>query len=106
MIDQDILEKIQGFDDKKVLIQSLIKPLTDRGIFAAQPELNRFLYKNGNHQYEHFRNDIDKFLPMMKDNSIIIVNNYNMFDGVNHTMSERFRKPIRIFKESSWMVTL
>ena len=46
MIDQDILEKTQGFDDKKVLIQGLIKPLADRGIFSARPELNRFFYKN------------------------------------------------------------
>ena len=106
MIDKDILKKIHWFDDKKVLIQGVIKPLTDRSIFAARPELNRFFYKNGSHQYEHVGNDIDKFLPMTKDNSIIIVNNYNIFDGVNHTMSERFRKPIRIFKESSGMVKL
>ena len=43
---------------------------------------------------------------MIKDSSIIIVNIYNMLYYVNHTMSERFRKPIYIFKKSSRMVIL
>jgi hypothetical protein len=45
MIDQEILKKAQGFDDKKALIQGFIIPLAGRSIFAARPELNRFSIK-------------------------------------------------------------
>jgi len=65
-----------------------------------------FLYIDGNHQYEHVRDDIDNFLPKMKAHGIMAGHDYNLFEGVNRAVSERFRKPTRIFRDSSWMVTL
>ena len=65
-----------------------------------------FLYIDGDHRYEHVKNDIDNFLPKMKMHGIIAGHDYNVYEGVNRAVTERFRKPSFIFRDSSWMVKL
>lgn len=74
------------------------------GLF--EPNSIDFLYIDGNHQYQYIKDDIDNYLPKMKVHGIMAGHDYNIFEGVNRAVSERFGKPTRIFRDSSWMVNL
>ena len=72
------------------------------GLF--EPNSIDFLYIDGNHQYQHVMDDITHYLPKMKPRGIMAGHDYNIFEGVNRAVRERFGVPARIFRDSSWMV--
>jgi len=65
-----------------------------------------FVYIDGNHKYNHVKEDILKWLPKVNPNGVIAGHDYNhAYEGVIKAVDEIFSKDnIQLFPDSSWMV--
>ena len=64
-----------------------------------------FVYIDANHTYESVKSDIEAWLPKVRKGGIISGHDYlRCWEGVIHAVNEKFGKPDKIFKDSSWLV--
>jgi predicted O-methyltransferase YrrM len=74
----------------------------------AVKELNSdtydFIYIDGIHSYEQVKIDIDNYLPLVKPSGVIGGHDYGPhWPGVNKAVDEKFGKPDKIYKDTSWI---
>jgi len=94
--EQSFLERVKGFD---VHVQKCI-------FTEAELPLVDFVYIDANHTYESVKADIALALKILKPNGIIAGHDYyDEFQGVIKAVNE-FRKPDKVYKDTSWLIRL
>ena len=61
-----------------------------------------FVYIDGNHDYEAVMNDIKKYKPKLRKNSLIGGHDID-YDGVKNAVNEVFGKPDKTFTDFGWV---
>lgn len=62
------------------------------------------VYIDASHHYDDVSADIDFWLPLMESKSVISGHDYsNKFPGVIKAVNERFGKPDKVYKDTSWI---
>ena len=62
------------------------------------------VYIDGSHKYKDVKRDIELYLPKVKKGGIIAGHDYRKkFPGVMKAVHETVGKPVRTFKDSSWI---
>jgi predicted O-methyltransferase YrrM len=63
-----------------------------------------FVYIDGNHSYDSVKNDIEIFLPKIKDGGIIGGHDYSPYwETVQEAVNETIGRPRWLFDDSSWL---
>lgn len=80
---------------------------SDSAVDVLKDELFEFIYIDGIHTYEQVKIDIDNYLPLLKQGGIIGGHDYGPhWPGVNKAVDEKFGKPDKVFKDTSWIKIL
>jgi predicted O-methyltransferase YrrM len=80
---------------------------SDSALDVLKDELFDFIYIDGIHTYEQVKIDIDNYLPLLKQGGIIGGHDYGPhWPGVNKAVDEKFGKPDKVFKDTSWIKIL
>lgn len=80
---------------------------SDSALDVLKDELFDFIYIDGIHTYEQVKIDIDNYLPLLKEGGIIGGHDYGPhWPGVNKAVDEKFGKPDKVFKDTSWIKIL
>jgi predicted O-methyltransferase YrrM len=80
---------------------------SDSALDVLKDELFDFIYIDGIHTYEQVKIDIDNYLPLLKQGGIIGGHDYGPhWPGVNKAVDEKFGKPDKMYKDTSWIKIL
>jgi predicted O-methyltransferase YrrM len=80
---------------------------SDSALDVLKDELFDFIYIDGIHTYEQVKIDIDNYLQLLKEGGIIGGHDYGPhWPGVNKAVDEKFGKPDKVFKDTSWIKIL
>jgi hypothetical protein len=74
----------------------------DEAVSKFEDKSLDFVYIDGNHQYEAVKNDIQKWLPKIKDTGHIAGHDWTR-DDVKKAVTEELGIPEKIFSDSSWV---
>ena len=95
------------FDEVAAKYQCIEKRKSDSVSAANEFEDGSFdfIYIDANHTYEAVKADVEAWLPKVRMAGIISGHDYQKaWSGVIQAVNEKFGRPERTFKDSSWMV--
>jgi len=81
--------------------------LTSEKAALKVPNVIDVVYIDANHDYEHVKQDIKLWLPKIVQGGFICGHDYyTKFPGVIQAVNERFGKPDKVFRDTSWIVRI
>ena len=80
---------------------------SDSAIDVLKDELFDFIYIDGIHTYEQVKIDIENYQPLVKSGGVIGGHDYGPhWPTVNKAVDEKFGKPDKMYKDTSWIKQL
>jgi predicted O-methyltransferase YrrM len=80
---------------------------SDSAVDILKDELFDFIYIDGIHTYEQVKIDIENYQPLVKSGGVIGGHDYGPhWPTVNKAVDEKFGKPDKMYKDTSWIKQL
>lgn len=85
---------------------TLIRETSDRAVNFIKDRVD-FIYIDGLHTYDQVKKDIKNYKQFVKPGGFIGGHDYSRdWPGVVDAVNESFGKPLKIFRDTSWIVSL
>jgi len=101
------MDKVEAMFDKRISRYGCISKIKKPSMEAVKEFPDKyfdFVYIDGNHAYDYVKNDIQSWMPKIKDNGIIAGHDYAVYEGVRKAVDEIFGKPDKTYSDYSWAV--